>query len=146
MSIEEQIRQQKVATRRKDSGFKTKKCHFFDLDLLRLKKLAKKMGYEEKISNEDLTSIIRSCIAEKYSAVYPEKIIKIPNSKEEQYLYELKQIIAFRCKNHSTLDEIVQFMKNSKYPVPVDKYNSLNMSNDQPEWCHELVNALKPKK
>ncbi|MEH6532221.1 MAG: hypothetical protein V7735_12900 [Photobacterium frigidiphilum] len=149
MSSEERIRQQKVTERRKASGFKTKKCHFFKRDLNRLDRLAKDMGYDtSKLSNEDYTSIIRSCIAEKYARMHPEKVVNVPDNQEEQYLYELKQIISFRMEEKDTANEIAQFMQHSNYPVPVSEYEALanKPENTHPEWCEGLVEALSPNK
>lgn len=120
MGLDERLRQTKVTDRRRNSGFKTKKYHLFDRDLVRLKKLAKEMGYDcsKKISSEDFSAIIRTCIAERYAHVFPEKKVKVPLSQEDQYLYKVKQIIAFRVMSGDSDSAISEFMMRSNYPTP----------------------------
>ncbi|MGR2768271.1 hypothetical protein ACUYOF_12170 [Photobacterium ganghwense] len=148
----EKARQQKVAERRKESGYKTKKYHLFAMDIVRLNGLAKSMGYSTKkqLSNEEYSAIIRTCIAESYSRTFPEKTVKVPKTPAEQREYELKQIISYRAENGDSNEKIAKFLDQHKYIPPEDEetdgQSSEGQKSDSFNWTSKQVAKLKPRK
>lgn len=147
MGLDENLRQQRVAERRKESGFKTKKYHLFERDLRRLDMLAKNMGYDisKPLLNEEYSSIIRTCIAERYEKVFPGKTVNVPDTQIGQREYELKQIISYRAKLGENDDKIAAFLDKNGYKIPVDTKIKADESVQQ-GWTSELVARMKPKK
>ncbi|MEZ8093320.1 hypothetical protein ACED51_04465 [Photobacterium swingsii] len=89
MSSYDNVRQQKVSDRRKESGYQTKRLYFFAKDLDRIKKIAEEMGYDGKLSDEEYSAVVRSCIAARYSK-NTNKTVEEIDTKDKQYTYTLK--------------------------------------------------------
>ncbi|ANS87903.1 hypothetical protein VSVS12_04203 [Vibrio scophthalmi] len=103
------------------------------------------MGYDtsKPLSNEEYSSIIRTCIAERYAKVFPKKNVKVPDAQIGQREYELKQIISYRVSKGESNSDIAAFLEKNGYKIPS---SDGAQQKSEESWTAKQVGQLKPKK
>ena len=146
MALSDLQRRDKVTNRRNESGLKETKLYLNHRTYASLKSIAIKMGYSEKITNEDLSKVIEYLIRQKD----PESEQLLGHKKKSQYLIFMHDIATYQKKIGYSTKHIVQFM-NDNYELPAflqkySKWNLINISHIiDKNWIRLKINQTRKK-
>ncbi|MEZ9176898.1 hypothetical protein AB4200_13740 [Vibrio kanaloae] len=148
MAESDRVRQQKVTDRRKESGFKPKKCYFSEYTSDGIEMVAEALGYtvEEQRASENYSFILDYCVSIALDTLKLDVQDELPTNKHSVQLYKLKQIARHRLeKEKDDLASIAQFMKDWGYALPYLVWNSKSgklTCKQAKAWDEQVVQIL----
>lgn len=148
MAESDRVRQKKVTDRRKESGFKQKKCYFSEYTINGVGMIADALDYtiDEQRSNENYSFILDYCVSVALDTLKLDVQDELPKNKYSVELYKLRQIARHRLnKEKDDLNSIAQFMKNWRYAVPHLVWKSKSgelVCKEAKAWNEKVVNIL----